>query len=190
MATMINSLGQGPQNPMEALHADGEAANAKLGKLETMGELMRKTRQELDGLVKMRDTVTEEDVITAVGKIVAAGGKPMEMASMLADAPFHSKEALQAWVAQKDTAVRQMEMQLQMAEKVTRHELANAGLHMMSAQYFMDQAQGGPPDSAPAGEGPSAGGMGQAPAEGGPGGPPGPMTGDSTGALSGGSHGG
>lgn len=157
MATMINSLGQGPRSPMEALHAEGEAANAKLEKLTTMGHLLRKTREELDGLVKMRDTVTEEDVIGAVGKIVAAGGKPMEMASMLADAPFHSSEALQAWIAKKDVAVRQMEQQMQIAEATTRHELANAGLHMMSAQYFSDQAQGQ--------EAEAAGAMGQAPAE-------------------------
>lgn len=159
MATLMNALGQSPVDPMQALLADGEAANAKLEKLQGLGELLRKTRQELDGLVKMRDTVTEEDVITAVGKIVAAGGKPMEMASMLADAPFHSKEALQAWIAQKDIGVRQMEKQMQIAEATTRHELANAGLHMMSAQYFADQAL--PEANAPPGQ---EAGMGEAPA--------------------------
>ena len=40
MATMMNSLGQSPIDPMQALAADGEAANAKLEKLQGLGELL------------------------------------------------------------------------------------------------------------------------------------------------------
>src|ERR1700687_283096 len=86
-ASPAPGLGQG-SDPIAALEAQNDSASARLKKLDTGAALITKTRSELDSLMKLGDLVEDEDVIRAVGKVVAAGGSPMPLASMLADAPF------------------------------------------------------------------------------------------------------
>jgi hypothetical protein len=148
------SLGQGA-DPAQALGQQHEMAGAQLKKLDTMAELMHKTRTELDSLVKLGDLVEEEDVIRAVGKIVAAGGSPMPLASMLADAPFGNREALQSWISSKDANIRQIEQKLQAAKENARHQVMTSALQVvmnhpalqgppvMQQQGLEEQTEGG-----------------------------------------------
>jgi hypothetical protein len=175
------SLGQsgaanGP-DPLDPLHHQNSMASAQLKKLDEAATLMRKTREELDVLLDLGDLVDEHDIVRSVSKIVAAGGSPMALASMLADAPFGNKEALQAWVAQRDQGARAMEQQLEAARIEARHQAAVSGLKLLaghSAQQMATSihAAAAPPAEAaqPPVPGPS---LGQAPA--GP--PPGPEQG-------------
>jgi hypothetical protein len=165
------SLGQ-LSDPLEPLKQQNSMATAQLKKLDSMAELMKKTRQELDNLLDLGDLVDEEDVIRSVGKVVAAGGSPMALASMLADAPFGNKEALQQWVAQRDQAARQMEAQVEQARAQARHATGLAGLKLLAghsaqalAQAPATQMSTAPQPEPQTGSGPS---LGQAPALQGP----------------------
>lgn len=160
------SLGQQTGDPLAPLHQQNSMASAQLSKLDTMAELMKKTRMELDNLLDLGDLVDEEDVIRSVGKVVAAGGSPMALASMLADAPFGNKEALQQWVIQRDTAARQMEAQVEQARAQARHAAGIAGLKLLAGHSAQSLAQAPAPQmtAAPQEPGPAepSGGLAQA----------------------------
>jgi hypothetical protein len=152
-------LGQGA-DPIAMLESQNDSASARLKKLDTSAALISKTRSELDGLMTLGDLVEDEDVIRAVGKVVAAGGSPMPLASMLADAPFGNREALQAWIAQKDASIRQVEAQMSQAHQQARHEIGQAGLRLLAGhaiQGAVQPRQGQPSEMAPTGATPGTG---------------------------------
>ncbi len=159
------SLGQLSGDPLAPLVQQNSMATAQLKKLDTMAELMKKTRMELDNLLDLGDLVDEEDVIRSVGKVVAAGGSPMALASMLADAPFGNKEALQQWVIQRDAGARQMEAQVEQARAQARHAAGLAGLKLLAGHSAQSLAQAPAQQPQTPGQGPDtgAGSSGSAP---------------------------
>jgi len=121
-----------------------DVASARLDKLDAAGALLGKVRTELDSLVKMGDTVSQDDVIKSSGKLVAAGLAPMAVAGLLADMPQAGGEALQAWVRQHDMQVRQREQQLATVHAQARHQAGIAGMQLLaghSALEHMSQMQ-------------------------------------------------
>lgn len=140
-------LGQG-SDPIASLESQNNMASARLKKLDSHAAIITKTRSELDSLVQLGDLVEDEDVIRAVGKVVAAGGSPMPLASMLADAPFGNREALQAWIAQKDASIRQVEAQMSAAHQQARHQIGQTGLRLLAGHAIAGATQQ-PPAQAP-----------------------------------------
>jgi len=116
-----------------------DVASARLDKLDAAGALLGKVRAELDSLVKMGDTVSQDDVIKSSGKLVAAGLAPMAVAGLLADMPSGTGgEALQSWVRQHDMQVQQREQQLQQVHAQARHQAAIAGFQLLAGHSVLE----------------------------------------------------
>src|SRR3954471_9310427 len=99
----------------------------------------------LDGLVKLGDVVTEDDVVKAAGKIVGKGLLAANaMAGILAGMPENGGgEALAGWIAQHDQEIKQQQMQVEQLHEAVGHQLA------VSAHHVIGEALGGPMVEAP-----------------------------------------
>lgn len=105
---------------------------------------MQIMRQQLDKLVAMGDTVTQDAVVDATAAMVAAGAPAIKMATTLADMP-EGTEALQAWVEQHSQALQPAEQKLSQALSQTRHKLGQAAMKNIivhsANQFHTGQAQ-------------------------------------------------
>ncbi len=146
--------GPGPQpvgNPLlDPLHAAHDQAKAQFKQVSQVGGLLKATRQELDQLVALGDSVTAEDVIKGAGSLISAGADPHSITAMLANpqSPMPSGgEALAGWVAQQDQMVKQKEAQFAPANQLAQHKLGVAALHVLAGHHMNDD---GASESAPA----------------------------------------
>ena len=137
---MMNSLGAEPQDAeagaphplvagMSALH---DMTRARYDKLATAKSLLAKVRAELTPLAKMGDTVVQEDVINAAGKLVSHGLGAATVAGLLADMPPDG-QALAAWVAQHMVGLQQREAQLAPVLTQTQHSLGVHAMQLLAA---------------------------------------------------------
>lgn len=139
-----------PQNPSDMLQHFGsvqDQAAARFQKMKQATSTLAKVRTELDGLVALGDTLTQEDVTKAGGGLVAAGLSSVGVAGLLADMP-QSGEPLQAWVAQHDVQTRQREQQAQQALAITRHEMGLTAFRHLVAHGAEGAGQGQQPADA------------------------------------------
>lgn len=89
----------------------------------------------LQGLSKLGDMVTSEDVIKAAGSLVASGVHgASEMAQMLADLP-QGGEGISGWVNAKLQQNQANMQKIQQLHALTRHETAVSGLRLLAAQH-------------------------------------------------------
>jgi hypothetical protein len=149
---------------MTALH---DMTRAKYDKLAEAKGLLEKIKKELLPLAKMGDTVSQDDVIKAAGKIVGHGLGAGAVAGLLADMP-QDGQPLAAWVAQHLLGIQQREQQLAPVLTGIQHELGVHSLQLLAAHSI----HGGPQVPTPGegnpltqvGPGPAAGTGGEAPA--------------------------
>jgi hypothetical protein len=139
---------------MEALH---DMTKAKYDKLAASKSMLEKVMKELMPLTKMGDTVSQDDVIKAAGKLVGHGLGASAVAGILADMPPDG-QALAAWVAQHVIGIQQREQQLKPLLTAASHELGVHALQLLAAHSIHGQA-GAPTGlpAPPAGAEPAAG---------------------------------
>lgn len=104
-----------------------DQAAARYSKMKAAVATLSSVRKEMDGLVALHDTVSQEDVVKAAGRLVASGLGAVPVAGLLADMPPDG-EALQRWVQQQDQGVTVREQQAERALALTRHELGLVAL--------------------------------------------------------------
>lgn len=109
------------------LHSIAEARYDKLSKAEGT---LAKVRAEMDKLLALRDTVSEDDVIDAAAGLVAAGLTAGAVAGLLSNMP-EAPQALEAWVAKHDQDVQQREAQLQQQLVLARHEMGVSAMRAL-----------------------------------------------------------
>lgn len=136
MGIVDNDQGsQGPQGPhplitgMSALH---DMTKAKYDKLAEAKKMLGKVKNELLPLVKMGETVNQDDVIKAAGKLVSHGLGAGAVAGLLADMPPDG-QALAAWIAQHMIGIQQREQQLTPILTATQHALGTHALQLLAA---------------------------------------------------------
>lgn len=140
----------GPQRgPMPINHdlmaSEHAKARAQLDKLEQIAARQSAVKEQLEFLGSLGDLVSEEDVVSAAGRIVSAGVPSMSIATMLADAPMQQGgEALAQWVAGQAQQFAAKEQQMNQVLGVVRHQTGLAALRMLAAMSFGDLAQGAP----------------------------------------------
>jgi hypothetical protein len=113
--------------------------------------MLRRVRGEMDKLMALADTVKQEDVVEAAGRMVADGLGSVQVAGILATMP-QDGEALQAWVRQQDLGIQHREGQAERALALVRHELGLAAFRSIighSAEAQQPPAQIQPPPAAP-----------------------------------------
>lgn len=126
-----------------------DQAAARFAKMKQACQTLDKVRKELDHLVALGDTVTQEDVVKAGSGLVAAGLGAAAVAGILADMP-DGGEALQGWVVQHDQETQQREAQAQRALAITRHELGlTAFRHIIGHSAETAEQPAAPADSNP-----------------------------------------
>ena len=89
---------------------------------------------EIYKLAKMGDNVTAEDVIEAMGTLVAQGNDPMQMASTLADMP-QGGVALASWVQQHAQQYENVKQHVEAMHAMARHELGTSALRVMAGHH-------------------------------------------------------
>jgi hypothetical protein len=129
---------------MSALH---DLSRAKFDKLSDAKAMLEKVKSELLPLAKMGETVSQEDVIKAAGKMVGHGLGASAVAGLLADMP-QDGQPLAAWVAQHMIGVQQREAQLQPVLAKAQHELGVHAIQLLAAHRMHGPAPSGPPGSA------------------------------------------
>lgn len=121
-----------PQGGMAVLQGHLDQAQARLKVADKAAKHLGIIKGELEKLVMMGDTVTQEDVVEGAGRLVAQGLPELEIAGLLADMPENS-QALQAWVAGHLQGVVMNEAKLGPAHGLARHETGMAALRLITA---------------------------------------------------------
>ena len=150
---------------MNPIQRSFEASQAQFGKIkEGLGHL-ENLRSGLDGLMKLGDLVTQDDVVKAGAALVGKGFGSHEIAALLADMP-QGGEALQQWIAMHDFQLRQMEMQAKAVMQQASHQMGVDALHVLMQDHMMGpQPQTGPQSQGMMQQqaGPSGNGLGAGP---------------------------
>ena len=128
-------------DPIELLHQQHDMLKAQYGKLKGARDLLDHTRQEMDQLTKLGDTIIPDDVIKASGRLVGHGIGNAAMAEILATMPAQGGQPLAEWVKQHDAEVRQREQHLDQVSDQFRHHLAVTGLRVLAADHLQNPAQ-------------------------------------------------
>lgn len=115
----------GPQDSMDNVQASYD-------KLKSGQAMLGKVRNGLDGLMKLGDTVSTEDVVKTAGNLVAAGLTPEGMATLLSEMPEKS-EQLQEWIAQHDQDVNKRMADIDKMTDQYRHQLGVEGMQRLLA---------------------------------------------------------
>lgn len=129
----------GPSSMMQHFSGKHDAARARFDKVKEAQGQVEATREELDKLVALGDTVTMDDLVEAAAGMVAAGIPAVEVASILAEAPEGA--ALQGWVAEQDQKAKEREGQVKQALTGAGQQLAVSGLTHVIAHSAQAHAQ-------------------------------------------------
>jgi hypothetical protein len=108
----------------------GQAQDKAAAQYEKMKEASKKltvAQTQLDGLVALADTVSQDDVVKAASRLVAAGVGAVQVATLLADMPPDG-QALQGWVAAQDQKIGKAAAQAKVALALTRHQMGVAAM--------------------------------------------------------------
>lgn len=127
--------------------ANNASASARYAKLKEAEGRVSIARESMDRLAELRDTVTQDDVVKAAGRLVSAGAGAAEIAGMLAEMPPDG-DALAGWIAQKDLKLRELEGQLEAAKDAARYKLGVSALqHIVATQANHQFGQQGQPQA-------------------------------------------
>ena len=139
------SPGPGPApvtgtDPIVAHHEAAKAAHDKVGYAVTQ---LREARGDLDKLVGMGDSVTDEDVLQSMAKWTANGADPKGLIALMAGNPANGQppmpsggEALKGWLADHDAQMKQMEQQLNQVHEQTGQQLGTAALRVLASDHI------------------------------------------------------
>ena len=130
----------GAPDPIVAHHEAAKAAHDKVGYAVTQ---LREARTDLDKLVGMGDSVTDEDVLQSMAKWTANGADPKSLIALMAGNPANGQppmpsggEALKGWLADHDTQMKQMEQQLAQVHEQTGQQLGTAALRVLASDHM------------------------------------------------------
>jgi hypothetical protein len=98
-------------------------------------------RREMDGLTKLGDTVTPEDVISAAGRVVGHGVDAKGMATILADMPPMGGQGLAGWLMMHDQAITQQEAHAETLQAILQHRMGQAALRAIAGLHVADGAR-------------------------------------------------
>ncbi len=129
-----------PPKP-KTLEELNESLLANYGTLREAGQMLGVTREQIDDLLALQDTVSQEDVIDAASKLVANGLEPTEVAGILADMPEGS-EALQVWLQGMSQRLEQQEKFVGDSTKELRHQLGVIGLRRLMKEPESESLSG------------------------------------------------
>jgi hypothetical protein len=130
----------------EMVYRTHDALRAHYDKLMESRELLDHVRVELDGLKKLGDAVSLDDVMKASGRLVGHGFGAANMAELLTSLPQGDGGApLAAWIAQHDLDVTGREEQMDRIQNGLGHHLAVAAMRGLAMRHLEEPAQGAPP---------------------------------------------
>jgi hypothetical protein len=115
-----------------------QSARAQLGKLKEAEQQYSVMRENIDSLLKLRDTVTQEDVVKAAGNIVSAGIPAGEMAGVLSTMPKQGDQ-LEQWLQSHSRALAEREKQVVFLKKALGHQLATLAFRQLTAHGLEQQ---------------------------------------------------
>lgn len=128
--------------------------HAQFSKSGEAMEVLHKTKAEMDKLVNLGDSVTEDDVMRAAGSFVSFGADPHKVATMLADTPQAGPQLAQ-WVAKQDSGLKAtMAKTLMQREKLRKGLLGASAAHV--AKSIAERASTGMPMQVPQAPAPAA----------------------------------
>lgn len=113
---------------------------AHYDKIQQIAGKAKLMREQLDQLVKLNDTVTNEDLVNAASRLVGKGIGAAEIAGILSEAPEGGEE-LKGWILQKDMTLRQEEAQLSQMSALSGHNMGVSALRLLGA-HSMASAHG------------------------------------------------
>jgi hypothetical protein len=154
--------GAGQDHPiLAAAQSNVDQSMAQYKKLTQAQKSAKLVRSELDGLTKLGEAITGDDVVEALGKMVAGGLSPEPLIAMMAgdaskgQAPMpESGSALASWVQQHEQQFAQIEQQIEQAHSQAAHSVGVAGVQGLIAHHIEAARRGAPLAGAP--QGPSA----------------------------------
>lgn len=118
-----------------------DVLRAHYDKLMESRELLDHVRIELDGLKKLGDSVSLNDVMKASGRLVGHGFGAANMAELLTSLPQGSGGApLAAWIAQHDADVTGREAQMDKIQNGLGHHLAVAAMRGLAMHHLESTA--------------------------------------------------
>jgi hypothetical protein len=128
-----------------ALSKSHDLAKTMFDKTSADSAQIQETQDKLDGLIKLGDSVTPDDVIKVAGDMVASGSaSPTEMAQYLSDMPSNG-QAIAVWLQQHMQQNQQALQHVSQMKTIARHELGTSALRMLlHGQVPTDGAPGGP----------------------------------------------
>ncbi len=136
--------------------AGEQAKYDKLSKAKSSAEMVR---NEMDQLLKLGDSVTADDVVEGLGKMVAGGLSPEPLIAMMAGGPNgeapmpESGSGLASWLQQHEQKFAQFEQQIAQAHSTAAHDVGLAGVQGLVAHHIeaekASQSPTSPPSSNP-----------------------------------------
>lgn len=138
LGSNAGAAGGGPGALATALQNAHQGLLTRYEKLKAAGARIDVARKAMDTLAGMADTVTQDDVVNAAGKLVAAGSGAAEMAGMLAEMPPDG-ESLAGWIRQKDQKLREIENQLDQEIKAARYKMGVGALQHIAGVQIASQ---------------------------------------------------
>jgi hypothetical protein len=129
---------RGPLDEVDAQHDYAKSVYDTITKARTMLEHMRR---EMDGLTRMGDTITPNDVIQAAGRVVSHGVNAHELAGIMVDMPTQSGQGLAAWVAQQDALIQQQEVHTEMIQSIARQKMGVAAIRAIAGSQLRQSAR-------------------------------------------------
>lgn len=120
-------------SPMMSHFGDAQAAAAaQFQKIKEAQARARATRKELDWLLSLGDTVTQDDAVKAGSGLVAGGIPAVQVAGILAQMP-DGGPALQAWIQHMDAEAQKAEAKVAGAMQGARYHLGLIALKTLIA---------------------------------------------------------
>lgn len=124
---------------LQGLQGEHSQASAQYAKLQQQQKMQQLVRGQMDSLVGLGDTISQDDVIKASGRLVTGGMDAVAVAGLLAQMPPDG-EALQAWVGKTDQVLQQRQQQLAPQLALARHQMGVSALHLLQAHSLASRA--------------------------------------------------
>lgn len=136
-----------PGHPLASLDLAHQQAKATTAKINQASTTLDSVRNELDKLVAMGDSITSDDVLEGMSKLVAGGVDPKQLLSMIAGNPDsgvppmpESGEALAGWIGQQDQLIKTNEAQASKAQAIAQHQQGVAAMRLLAGHAIMGRA--------------------------------------------------
>jgi hypothetical protein len=148
-----------PHPILAAAQSNLAGEQAKYDKLTKAQQQSTMVRGEMDQLLKLGDSVTADDVVEGLGKMVAGGLSPEPLIAMMSgdpqigEAPMpESGAGLATWLQAHEQKFAQFEQQIAQAHSAAAHAVGVAGVQGLVAHHVEAERAG--QSSQPAGPSP------------------------------------